>query len=96
MLDSGHSGRSGVWLSRDPVVLKTVAEYVPHIRVHVTPYQMNDPGRTFIRKEKRRFVDLIKSHGGNISEKLYFEDKPHGGLPIHFQLLEHFKSAKVT
>ncbi|KAL8578617.1 hypothetical protein ACOMHN_007075 [Nucella lapillus] len=87
-LDGGHSGGSNTWVT-NPVALARLATLGIHIHVHVTPYQMKDPMRKWIGKEKRRFVEVLLKAGAKVTDKLHFEDEGRS-IENHFRVLEEF------
>ncbi|XP_001629645.3 mitochondrial protein C2orf69 homolog isoform X2 [Nematostella vectensis] len=87
-LDGGHSGEANTWVT-DEKYLYHLANHIPSIRVHVTPYQVNDWTRPWIGKEQRLFVEKLRSLGANIKVKTHFQDK-EPSLFYHFKLLENF------
>lgn len=90
-LDAGHCGQSNAWLT-DERLLGSLAETIPQIRVHVTPYQVRDKSRDWIGDEQARFTKILKSRGADIKSQMYFEDQ--GPLLCnHFKLLEIFETA---
>ena len=93
-LDAGHCGQSNAWVT-DERLLGSLAETIPHIRVHVTPYQVADKSRDWIREEKVRFTKILESRGADIKSQIYFEDQAPS-LCNHFKLLETFDSATLT
>lgn len=89
-LDGGHSGESNTWIT-DEKFLDHLAKYVPSIRVHVTPYQIQDSSRPWIGKEQKKFVEKLHSLGAkDLKVKVHFQDRDPS-LAFHFKLLEHFK-----
>lgn len=87
-LDGGHSGECNTWVT-DEKYLDPLAKRIPSIKVHVTPYQVNDITRPWIGKEEKIFVDKLKELGANIKVKKHFSDK-EPSLFYHFKLLECF------
>lgn len=87
-LDGGHSGEYNTWVT-DEKYLYPLAKRVPNIRVHVTPYQVDDLTRPWIGKEEKIFVEKLKEFGANIKVKRHFNDK-EPSLFYHFKLLESF------
>lgn len=93
-LDSGVSGSSGAWVT-DKKYIKCAAQNVSDIQVHLTPYQIKDKMRPWINKEKKQFVEGLKEYGGNVYEKMYFDDHSPQ-LGDHFSLLKSFESLHCT
>ena len=90
LLDAGNGGQANAYVT-DEDVLFHLAQNVPKIRVHVTPYQVKDDTRPWIKKEEQKFVAQLKSLGISIKEKLHFADKKPS-LANHFRILTDFKS----
>ena len=88
-LDSGNSGHSDAWVTDDHSLFH-LARSIPKIRVHVTPYQVKDPTRSWIGDEERRFVDQLKGLSVDVKEVLHFRGRKPS-LADHFHLLEEFK-----
>lgn len=61
------------------------------INVHVTPYQVQDDHRPWLRKEEKAFTDLLKRLGCNITRTLHSNDSTISNLFTHFEVLENFK-----
>lgn len=87
-LDGGHNGESNTWIT-DEKCLYYLAKHIASIRVHVTPYQMNDSTRPWIRVEQQLFVDKLRSLGAAVKTKIHFQDRDPS-LYDHFRLLESF------
>jgi Uncharacterised protein family UPF0565 len=60
--------------------------------VHVTPYQVQDDHRPWLRKEEKAFTDLLKRLGCNITRTLHSNDSNISNLFTHFEVLENFKN----
>lgn len=56
--------------------------------MHVTPYQVNDERRPWIRKEEKAFCDLLRRLNAPIERTFHFENQ----LPT---LLTHFEVHNV-
>ena len=89
-LDSGNGGQANAYVT-DEDVLFHMAQNVPKVRVHVTPYQVMDEARPWIKKEEEKFVAQLKALGISVKEKLHFADKKPS-LSNHFRILTDFKS----
>lgn len=59
--------------------------------MHVTPYQVQDDHRPWLRKEEKAFTDLLKRLGCNITRTLHSNDSNISNLFTHFEVLENFK-----
>ncbi|XP_046369630.2 mitochondrial protein C2orf69 homolog [Haliotis rufescens] len=88
-LDGGHSGGHGnTWIS-DTESLQNLSQLKTKIHVHVTPYQVHDPMRTWVGKEEKKFVSKLKKFGADITETLHFDDLPPS-IENHFGVLKEF------
>ncbi|KAJ8985334.1 hypothetical protein NQ317_008365 [Molorchus minor] len=86
-LDGGHSGGKNTWITSRPL-LETLTGLDIKIHVHVTPYQIEDDRRPWIKKEEKSFSDTLKRQGANIDRTVHFEN-------INASLLQHFDVIKV-
>ena len=87
-LDAGHSGGYGAWVTDDDL-LRCLATLGTAVHVHVTPQQVCDPNRGWIREEEREFVDRLRYHGVAVTEVLHFEHEERS-LENHFRVLNVF------
>ena len=87
-LDAGHSGGYGAWVV-DEELLHCLASLGTSIHVHVTPQQVADPNRGWIRDEEREFVDKLRMYGACVTEVLHFEHEERS-LEKHFRVLNEF------
>ena len=87
-LDAGHSGGCGAWVTDDDL-LRCLASLNTDIHIHVTPQQVCDPNRSWIREEERDFVDKLKYYGATVTEVLHFEHEERS-LENHFRVLNEF------
>ena len=87
-LDAGHSGGHGAWVTDDEH-LRCLASLGTEVHVHVTPRQVCDPNRSWIREEEREFVDKLRYYGVTVSETLHFEQEERS-LHNHFRVLNVF------
>jgi hypothetical protein len=72
-------------------LLETLCRLGIAINVHVTPYQVQDDHRPWLRKEEKAFTDLLKRLGCNITRTLHSNDSTISNLFTHFEVLENFK-----
>lgn len=72
-------------------LLETLCRLGIAIHVHVTPYQVQDDHRPWLRKEEKAFTDLLKRLGCNITRNLHSNDSNISNLFTHFEVLENFK-----
>lgn len=61
----------------------------------MTPYQVQDDHRPWLRKEEKAFTDLLKRLGCNITRTLHSNDSNISNLFTHFEVLENFKKFHV-
>ena len=87
-LDAGHSGGRGAWVVDDEL-LRCLATLGTSVHVHVTPQQVADPNRGWIRDEEREFVDKLRHYGASVTEVLHFEHEERS-LEKHFRVLNEF------
>ncbi|XP_069194352.1 mitochondrial protein C2orf69 homolog isoform X2 [Procambarus clarkii] len=88
-LDGGHAGGSKTWITT-PTILKFLASLKHiNIHIHVTPYQVRDEQRPWIRKECKAFYDILRRAGAKVYYTLHFKDEP-ASLMLHFRVLEEF------
>lgn len=62
------------------------------IHIHVTPYQVHDERRPWIRKEEKAFGDLLRRLGAPVHRTLHFENQV-ASLYTHFEVLNAFRQA---
>lgn len=93
-LDAGHCGQSNAWVT-DERLLGSLAETIPRIRVHLTPFQIRDKSRAWIGEEQARFTNFLQSRGADIKHRIYFEDQGPS-LCNHFKLIETFDPKMTT
>lgn len=60
-----------------------------NIHVHLTPYQVQDDRRPWIRKEEKIFTDLLRRLGAPITRHLHY-DSQTANLMTHFEVLQAF------
>ena len=87
-LDSGVPGNNGAYPTNEDCI-QILANKIPNIEIHITPYQMKDTLRVWISKEKKRFVQLLRKYKAVLKDRLYFEDEVPS-LDTHFALLKSF------
>jgi len=87
-LDGGHAGGSKVWIT-DSATLKSLANTGILLHIHVTPYQMEDDQRPWIRKEEKLFTECLHKMKANITRKLHFAGEVPS-IDLHFKILESF------
>lgn len=62
-----------------------------NVHIHVTPYQINDDRRPWIRKEEKAFGDWLKKLGAPVTRTVHFENQVPT-LKSHLEVLDVFKS----
>ncbi|XP_041524254.1 UPF0565 protein C2orf69 homolog [Microtus oregoni] len=87
-LDGGHSGGSDTWVTY-PEVLKEFAQTGITVHTHVTPYQVQDPMRSWIGKEHRKFVQILGDLGVQVTSQIHFA-KETPSIENHFRVHEVF------
>lgn len=65
------------------------------VHVHVTPYQINDDRRPWIRKEEKMFSDLLQRLGAPVNRVVHFENV-FPNLLMHFDILTAFRHPAVS
>ncbi|XP_051174261.1 mitochondrial protein C2orf69 homolog [Leptopilina boulardi] len=90
-LDGGHPGKKDTWIT-DEKILESFIKMEIDIHVHVTPYEVRDENRPWIRIEEEIFTDILQKKGANIQRVFHFEDQPCK-LENHFRVLTEFTSS---
>lgn len=88
-LDGGHAGGKNTWITSRSL-LETLTRLGIGIHIHVTPYQVNDDRRPWIRKEEKTFGDLLRRLGAPVQRTLHFENQV-ASLCTHFEVLSVFR-----
>lgn len=103
-LDGGHSGGKNTWITSRSLletltrlgnckILPQIYQYInflgPRIHIHVTPYQIEDDRRPWIKKEEKTFSDSLVKLGAEVHRKVHFADSPPN-LFLHFDVLSVF------
>lgn len=60
------------------------------IHIHVTPYQIQDDRRPWIKKEEKSFHDILCQLGAPVNRVVHFVNTPPN-LFMHFDVLITFK-----
>lgn len=105
-LDGGHSGGKNTWITSRPLletltglgtaghvteVLTSIVIVVGvKIHVHVTPYQIEDERRPWIKKEEKTFHDILKRQGASIDRHVHFPNVVPN-INIHFEVISLFR-----
>lgn len=85
-LDGGHSGGKNTWITSKGL-LGTLARLGIRVHVHVTPYQICDDRRPWIRKEEKAFSDWLRKLGAPVRRMVHFENSTPS-LGIHFDVID--------
>ncbi|CRK94496.1 CLUMA_CG008001, isoform B [Clunio marinus] len=93
-LDGGHGGGKNTWITARSL-LETLCRLGISVHVHVTPYQVQDDHRPWLRKEEKQFTDLLKKLGCLLSRTLHSGDSNMSNLFTHFEVLENFKKYQL-
>ncbi|GAB0098176.1 UPF0565 protein C2orf69 homolog [Sergentomyia squamirostris] len=88
-LDGGHSAPKNTWITSRSL-LETLTRLNINLHVHVTPYQVLDDRRPWIRRDEKAFTDLLKRLGAPLTRTLHF-DTGVTNLFTHFEVLEVFR-----
>lgn len=88
-LDGGHTGGSETWITKQEI-LKHLAASGIKVHVFVTPYQVNDQRRPWIRKEEKIFSESLRKMNASIEREVLYADHQRT-IELHFKLLEDFK-----
>lgn len=88
-LDGGHSGGYDTWVTNKEVLASLAARKNIKIHIHVTPYQVQDDQRPWIRRECKAFYDILRRNGASVSYKMHFQEEIPS-LIEHFRLLKEF------
>ncbi|TMW52982.1 hypothetical protein DOY81_001930 [Sarcophaga bullata] len=87
-LDGGHGGQKNTWITSRSL-LETLTRMAINIHVHLTPYQVQDDRRPWIRKEEKTFTDLLRRLGAQVTRHLHY-DSQTANLMTHFEVLQAF------
>lgn len=60
-----------------------------NIHVHLTPYQVQDDRRPWIRKEEKLFTEMLRRLNAPITRHLHYDNQP-ANLMTHFEVLQAF------
>ena len=89
-LDGGHNGGKDIWLT-DKKILEAIVEKKISVDVRVTPYQVRNQNRPWIRREEKLFTGTLQRLGADIVRNLYFEEE-ESSIENHFRVIETFKT----
>lgn len=94
-LDGGHGGGKNTWITSRSL-LETLCRLSINVHVHVTPYQIQDDHRPWIRKEEKAFTDLLKRLGASFDRHLYPSEANSTNLFTHFEVLNRFRQYQIN
>ncbi|EDS35322.1 conserved hypothetical protein [Culex quinquefasciatus] len=94
-LDGGHGGGKNTWITSRSL-LETLCRLGINVHVHVTPYQIQDDHRPWIRKEEKAFTDLLKRLGAPFDRHLYPSEANSTNLFTHFEVLNRFRQYQIN
>jgi len=90
-LDGGHNGSSNTWISEADILRSLIHKSNVKADVRVTPYQIKDFGRPWIREEEARFSTILKtfcqSDTSRFRRNVYFENEKRS-LANHFRIVD--------
>ncbi|CAG9857943.1 unnamed protein product [Phyllotreta striolata] len=89
-LDGGHSGGKNTWVTSSDL-LGNLARLGIKVFVHVSPYQIDDDRRPWIRKEEKRFAETLGKLGAMTKRTAHFDGIP-ASIENHFEILRIFKN----
>lgn len=84
-LDGGHSGGKMTWITQKEFLEHMVLRNYK-VEVRVTPYQVNDGLRPWIKQEEKRFSGFLGRSSLDFVRSKYFEDEPPS-IINHFKIL---------
>ncbi|XP_053681903.1 mitochondrial protein C2orf69 homolog [Sabethes cyaneus] len=94
-LDGGHGGGKNTWITSRSL-LETLCRLRISVHVHVTPYQIQDDHRPWIRKEEKAFTELLKRLGAPFDRHLYPSEANSTNLFTHFEVLNRFRQYQIN
>lgn len=86
-LDGGHAGHEQTWITSQDVLCALKKTSI-QVSVRVTPYQICDEMRPWIRIEETKFVKTLMQLGLDVDEKHFFTNNERT-LNSHFHVLMH-------
>ncbi|XP_044262603.1 UPF0565 protein C2orf69 homolog isoform X2 [Tribolium madens] len=87
-LDGGHSGGKNTWVT-SKAVLESLAKFEIQVRIHVSPYQIQDDRRPWIKKEERIFYNTLCGLNVDVGRRVHSPDLPPT-IYHHFAVLNEF------
>ncbi|XP_052862175.1 mitochondrial protein C2orf69 homolog [Anopheles cruzii] len=94
-LDGGHSGGKNTWITSRSL-LETLSRLSINIHAHVTPYQIQDEHRPWIRKEEKAFCDMLTRLGAAYHRSAYMSEANSTNLYTHFDVLTRFRMHQIS
>ncbi|XP_063912889.1 mitochondrial protein C2orf69 homolog isoform X2 [Zophobas morio] len=93
-LDGGHSGGKNTWVTSKPL-LQTLANFGINVHIHVSPYQVQDDRRPWIKKEEKIFYTTLRNFNACVQRRVHFGDLPPS-IVQHFSILNEFYEGHST
>ncbi len=87
-LDGGHNGGKDIYLT-DKLILDKFSKFKINVSVRVTPYQIGNQLRPWIRKEEKLFRSILHNLNTRVERKCFFNDL-EPSIESHFQILNTF------
>ncbi|XP_058064301.1 mitochondrial protein C2orf69 homolog isoform X2 [Anopheles bellator] len=94
-LDGGHSGGKNTWITSRSL-LETLSRLSINIHAHVTPYQIQDEHRPWIRKEEKTFSEMLTQLGAAYHRSVYMSEANSTNLYTHFDVLTRFRMHQIS
>nr|XP_017021450.1 UPF0565 protein C2orf69 homolog isoform X1 [Drosophila kikkawai] len=88
-LDGGHGGQKNTWITSRSLLETLTRMAGMNIHVHLTPYQVQDDRRPWIRKEEKLFTEMLRRLNAPITRHLHYDNQP-ANLMTHFEVLQAF------
>ncbi|XP_012287205.1 UPF0565 protein C2orf69 [Orussus abietinus] len=88
-LDGGHCGKKDTWITNKSI-LESFSKLKINVHVHVTPQQVRDEHRPWIRKEEESFCNILQRLGVLVEHSLHYENDQRS-LEMHFDVLAAIK-----
>ncbi|XP_037713408.1 UPF0565 protein C2orf69 homolog isoform X3 [Drosophila subpulchrella] len=88
-LDGGHGGQKNTWITSRSLLETLTRMAGMNIHVHLTPYQVQDDRRPWIRKEEKLFTEMLRRLNAPLTRHLHYDNQP-ANLMTHFEVLQAF------
>ncbi|KAF5282990.1 hypothetical protein FQA39_LY04861 [Lamprigera yunnana] len=86
-LDGGHSGQKNTWITSRSL-LETLTRLGIRVHIHVTPYQISDERRPWLKKEEKTFSELLQKLGAPVSRAKKKSGKKVAAAPLEVKKVE--------